>query len=239
MRSVYGNEGAHADIDRFAARFGCRVVDGFGSTEGGVAISRTPDAPPGSLGLLPDGTEIIDVETGRPCPPGVTGELVNIGGRGRFEGYYNDPEADAQRMAGGIYHSGDLAYRDEDGYAYFAGRLGDWMRVDGENLGAAPIERVLLRHPDVVEAAVYGIPAPDVGDQVMAALLLTEGATFDVAAFRAFLAAQPDLGPKQWPSYLRISASLPRTETFKVIKRQLAAQGTECDDPVWEIPPGR
>src|ERR1700688_186861 len=197
------------------------------------------DAPPGSLGLLPDGTEIIDVETGRPCPPGVTGELVNIGGRGRFEGYYNDPEADAQRMAGGIYHSGDLAYRDEDGYAYFAGRLGDWMRVDGENLGAAPIERVLLRHPDVVEAAVYGIPAPDVGDQVMAALLLTEGATFDVAAFRAFLAAQPDLGPKQWPSYLRISASLPRTETFKVIKRQLAAQGTDCDDPVWEIPRGR
>ena len=239
LRAVYGNEGAPGDVERFARRFGTVVIDGFGSTEGGLAISRTPDAPPGSLGLLPDGTEIIDVETGRPCPPGVTGELVNIGGRGRFEGYYNDPEADAQRMAGGIYHSGDLAYRDEDGYAYFAGRLGDWMRVDGENLGAAPIERVLLRHPDVVEAAVYGIPAPDVGDQVMAALLLTEGATFDVAAFRAFLAAQPDLGPKQWPSYLRISASLPRTETFKVIKRQLAAQGTDCDDPVWEIPRGR
>ena len=239
LRAVYGNEGAPGDVERFARRFGTVVIDGFGSTEGGVAISRTPDAPPGSLGLLPDGTEIIDVETGRPCPPGVTGELVNVGGRGRFEGYYNDPEADAQRMAGGIYHSGDLAYRDEDGYAYFAGRLGDWMRVDGENLGAAPIERVLLRHPDVVEAAVYGIPAPDVGDQVMAALLLTEGATFDVAAFRAFLAAQPDLGPKQWPSYLRISASLPRTETFKVIKRQLAAQGTDCDDPVWEIPRGR
>jgi len=239
LRAVYGNEGAPADVERFARRFGTVVIDGFGSTEGGVAISRAPDAPPGSLGLLPDGTEIIDVETGRPCPPGVTGELVNIGGRGRFEGYYNDPEADAQRMAGGIYHSGDLAYRDEDGYAYFAGRLGDWMRVDGENLGAAPIERVLLRHPDVVEAAVYGIPAPDVGDQVMAALLLTDGATFDVAAFRAFLVAQPDLSPKQWPSYVRISASLPRTETFKVIKRQLAAQGTECDDPVWEIPPGR
>jgi fatty-acyl-CoA synthase len=239
LQAVYGNEGAPGDVERFARRFGTVVIDGFGSTEGGVALSRTPDTPPGSLGLLPDGTEIIDVDTGQPCPPGVTGELVNVGGRGRFEGYYNDPEADAQRMAGGIYHSGDLAYRDEDGYAYFAGRLGDWMRVDGENLGAAPIERVLLRHPNVVEAAVYGIPAPDVGDQVMAALLLTEGATFDVAAFRAFLAAQPDLGPKQWPSYVRISASLPRTETFKVIKRQLAAQGTECDDPVWDIPRGR
>jgi fatty-acyl-CoA synthase len=87
--------------------------------------------------------------------------------------------------------------------------------------------------------AVYGIPAPDVGDQVMAALLLTEAATFDPDAFRAFLADQPDLGPKQWPSYVRVSGSLPRTETFKVIKRQLSAEGTECDDPVWEIPRGR
>ena len=69
-------------------------------------------------------------------------------------------------------------------YVYFAGRLGDWMRVDGENLGTAPIERVLLRHPDVVEVAVYGIPAPDVGDRVMAALVLAEGAEFDVDGFR-------------------------------------------------------
>jgi fatty-acyl-CoA synthase len=135
-------------------------------------------------------------------------------------------------LRGGVYHSGDLAYRDENGYAYFAGRLGDWMRVDGENLGSAPIERVLLRHPNVVEAAVYGIPAPDVGDQVMAALVLTDDATFDADEFRAFLAEQPDLGPKQWPAFVRVSAELPRTETFKVIKRQLSAQGTECDDQV-------
>jgi fatty-acyl-CoA synthase len=236
LRAVYGNEGAPGDVERFARRFGTVVIDGFGSTEGGIAIGRTPDTPPGSLGPLPDGTEIIDVDTGKPCPPGVIGELVNIAGPGRFEGYYNDPEADAERMAGGMYHSGDLAYRDENGYAYFAGRLGDWMRVDGENLGAAPIERVLLRHPDVVEAAVYGIPAHDVGDQVVAALVLTEGATFDVDTFREFLVQQPDLGPKQWPSFVRISTQLPRTETFKVIKRHLAAQGTSCDDPVFEIP---
>jgi len=184
---------------------GGRVVRGFGgwgmegveSTEGGVAISSTPDTPPGALGPLPDGSAVVGPETGEPCPPGVTGELVNIAGAGRFEGYYNDPEADAQRMAGGVYHSGDLAYRDENNYVYFAGRLGDWMRVDGENLGAAAIELVLLRHPDVVEAAVYGIPAPDVGDRVMAALVLSDGAQFDADAFREFLAAQTDLGPKQ------------------------------------------
>ena len=176
LRAVYGNEGAPADVERFARRFDTVVMDGFGSTEGGIAIGRTPDTPPGALGPLPPGTEIVDVETGEPCPPGVTGELVNVSDAGRFEGYYNDPDAEAERMRGGVYHSGDLAYRDENGYAYFAGRLGDWMRVDGENLGSAPIERVLLRHPDVIEVAVYGIPAPDVGDQVMAALVLTAGA---------------------------------------------------------------
>jgi fatty-acyl-CoA synthase len=236
LRAVYGNEGAPGDVDRFARRFGTVVTDGFGSSEGGIAIGTTPETPPGALGPLPDGVQIVDPDTGEPCPPGVTGELVNVSGAGRFEGYYNDPEADAQRMAGGVYHSGDLAYRDENGYAYFAGRLGDWMRVDGENLGAAPIERVLLRHPDVVEVTVYGIPAPDVGDQVMAALLLANGAKFDVDEFHDFLAAQPDLGPKQWPSYVRVGAALPRTETFKVIKRLLTAQGTDCDDPVYEIP---
>jgi fatty-acyl-CoA synthase len=235
LRAVYGNEGAARDIERFGERFGTVVQDGFGSTEGGVNIARTPDTPAGSLGPLPDGIRIVDVDTGEPCPPGVTGELVNVSDAGRFDGYYNDPAADADRMRGGVYHSGDLAYRDENDFVYFAGRLGDWMRVDGENLGSAPIERVLLRHPDVIEVAVYGIPAPDVGDQIMAALVLSAGTEFDADKFRAFLAEQPDLGPKQWPSFVRVGAQLPRTETFKVIKRQLSAEGTECADPVWPI----
>ena len=235
LRAVYGNEGVPGDIERFGRRFGCVVQDGFGSTEGGVAIARTPDTPAGALGPLPEGVEIVDPDTGEPCPAGVVGELVNTAGPGRFEGYYNDEAAEAERMAGGVYHSGDLAYHDDAGYAYFAGRLGDWMRVDGENLGAAPIERVLLRHPDVTEVAVYAVPDPVVGDQVMAALVMAPGTEFDADKFRAFLAEQPDLGPKQWPSYVRISAELPRTVTFKVLKRQLSAQGVDCDDLVWPI----
>lgn len=235
LRLLYGNEGAPRDLERFAARFGCTVIDAFGSTEGGVAIGRTADTPAGALGPLIDGNTIIDVETGEVCPPGVVGELVNASGRGQFRGYYRDPEAEAQRMAGGIYHSGDLAYRDEAGYAYFAGRLGDWMRVDGENLGTAPIERILLRHNAVAQVAVYPIPDPAVGDQVMAALVLARGTSFDADDFRAFLAEQPDLGPKQWPSYVRVADELPRTETFKVLKRVLTAEGTECADPVYRI----
>lgn len=235
LRILYGNEGAPRDLVRFSERFGVAVVDGFGSTEGGVAIARTPDTPAGSLGPLTDEVAIVDVETGEPCPPGKVGELINPTGRGWFRGYYRDEDAEAERMAGGVYHTGDLAYRDEDGYAYFAGRLGDWMRVDGENLGTAPIERILLRHPDTIEVAVYAIPDPAVGDQVMAALVLRDGAEFSPEGFIGFLTEQPDLGPKQWPSFVRIGTNLPRTETFKVIKRLLSAEGTDCTDAVYPI----
>lgn len=235
LRVVYGNEGAARDIAAFADRFATVVHDGFGSSEGGVAIVRTPDTPADALGPLPADVAVLDVDSGEPCPPGVVGELVNVSGPGRFEGYYNDPDADAERMRGGRYHSGDLAYCDDDGWVHFAGRLGDWMRVDGENLGTAPIERIMLRHSDVQEVAVYGIPAPDVGDQVMAAVVLAEGSELDAAGLRRFLEEQPDLGPKQWPSYVRIAAALPRTQTFKVVKRDLIAQGTDCADPLWPI----
>jgi len=235
LRIMYGNEGAPRDLSRFAERFGVVVIDGFGSSEGGVSIARTPDTPDAALGPLTPDLDIVDVDTGLSCPPGVVGELVNHAGTGQFRGYYNDPEAEAERMAGGIYHSGDLAYRDEDGYVYFAGRLGDWMRVDGENLGTAPIERVLMRYPSVTEVAVYAIPDEAVGDRVMAALVLPPDVEFDPVAFRSFLAEQPDLGPKQWPVYVRIAASLPRTETFKVVKRTLSAEALDCSDQVFKI----
>lgn len=235
LRIMYGNEAAPRDIGKFSERFAVTVIDGFGSSEGGVSIGRTPDTPEGSLGLLPEELDIRDVENGTSCPPGVVGELVNLRGPGQFRGYYKDPAAEAERMSGGVYHSGDLAYRDESGYAYFAGRLGDWMRVDGENLGTAPIERILLRYPGVTEVAVYGIPDESVGDRVMAALVLADENAFAPEDFRRFLSEQSDLGPKQWPSYVRVAATLPRTETFKVIKRRLSVEGTDCADPVFAI----
>lgn len=235
LRVAYGNEGAPRDLRRFAERFGVTVVDGFGSSEGGVSIARTPDTPEGALGPLVGGVTIVDVDTGAECPPGVVGELVNTDGPGQFRGYYRDPDAEAERMRGGVYHSGDLAYRDERGFAYFAGRLGDWMRVDGENLGTAPIERILMRFPGVTEVAVYSIPDPAVGDQVMAALVLPDLTAFDPDSFTRFLCEQSDLGPKQWPRFVRTATALPRTETFKILKRQLSAEGIDCQDPVHPI----
>lgn len=249
LRTVFGNEAADRDITRFAERFGCRVVDGFGSTEGGVSVGRTPDTPTGSIGRPAEGVRILDPETGEECPPAVfdegggllnpdeaIGELVNTTGAGSFAGYYGNPDADRDRMRDGMYWSGDLAYADADGFYYFAGRTLDWLRVDGENLGAAPIERVLERHPDVVLAAVYPVPDERVGDQVMAALQLRDEASFDPDGFAGFLADQPDLGTKWAPRFVRIARDLPRTETHKVLKRALAGERWGCEDPVWWRP---
>ncbi|HEX5860677.1 MAG TPA: AMP-binding protein [Nocardioides sp.] len=246
LRLAFGNEASDKDIAAFATRFGCEVRDGFGSTENAVVISRVEGTPPGSLGRPLDGVKVLNRETGEECPPAIfgphgdvtnldecVGELVNTLGAGQFAGYYNDEAATAERMRGGMYWSGDLAYLDPDGFAYYAGRTGDWLRVDGENLAAAPVERILLRHPAISRVAVYAVPDERVGDQLVAALVLLPHRTLDPAAFEEFLAAQPDLGPKQWPRYVRIATALPQTATNKVLKRELVAEGLQVTDPVW------
>lgn len=165
------------------------------------------------------------------------GELVNTAGSGFFSGYYNNEQATADRMRDGMYWSGDLAYADADGWIYLAGRTADWMRVDGENLAAAPIERILMRHPDINQAAVYAVPDGNVGDQVMAALVLRDGARLAEDEFAEFLAAQEDLSPKAWPRYVRMTAELPSTATNKILKRVLAADGTDVGaDNLWTRP---
>ncbi|MGW6692607.1 long-chain-fatty-acid--CoA ligase [Rhodococcus sp. NPDC054953] len=244
LKIVYGNEGSPSAIADFGRRFDVRVVDGFGSTEGGVLISRLPGTPAGALGPLPAGIAVLDPDTGAPCPTAefdtaghilnadkATGELVNTTGTGSFAGYYKNPAAEAERVRDGQYWSGDLGYVDADGYVYFAGRSSGWMRVDGENLGTAPIENILARHPGVVEVAAYAVPDPQVGDRVAVAIVAADG--FDIDEFAEFLTAQGDLGPKQLPSFIRVTADLPKTATYKVLGRSLSAQRWNSPDPTW------
>ena len=165
------------------------------------------------------------------------GEIVNTLGVGPFEGYYRNDEAMARTTRHGWYWSGDLAYVDENGWVYFAGRTSDWLRVDGENFPAGPIEAILGRHPDVLLVSVYGVPDADSGDRVMATLVLRDGAEFDAAAFAAWLHAQPDLSPKWQPGFVRLSDALPTTPTNKVITRTLVHEKFRLDrvggDPVF------
>ncbi len=249
---VFGNEGAEADIVAFGQRFGCVVVDSYGSTEGGATVQRTPDTPRGALGRAPEGTMVVDPESGRPCPPArfdddgvllnseeAVGELVSTEGGSGFEGYWHNDEAELARLRNGWYWTGDLAYRDEAGFFYFAGRSDDWLRVDGENFAAAPVARILERHPDVVLGAVYAVPDPVVGDQVMAGLELRPGAVFDPVAFATFLDAQSDLGTKWAPRFVRVCPELPITATSKVLVRTLRAERWNCPDEVWWRPGAR
>jgi len=249
LRRAFGNEGTPADVERFAERFGCVATDSYGSTEGGATVQRTPDTPPGALGRAPEGTVVLDPETGLECPPArfdaqgrltnaeeAIGELVSRQGGSGFEGYWRNDEAEQARMRNGWYWTGDLAYRDEAGFFYFAGRDHDWLRVDGENFASAPVERILIRHPDIMLAAVYAVPDPVVGDQVMAAVQLQVGATFDPVAFTEFLGAQEDLGTKWAPRFVRVTAELPQTATSKVVKRVLRAERWKTTDPVYYQP---
>jgi fatty-acyl-CoA synthase len=249
LRRAFGNEAAAGDVARFAERFGCAVQDAYGSTEGGASVQRTPDTPRGALGRALPGTLILDPETGDECPRArfdkrgrllnaeeAIGEMVSTSGGTGFEGYWRNAEAEQARVKNGWYWTGDLAYRDKDDFFYFAGRDYDWLRVDGENFAAAPVEEVLQRHPDVVLASVYAVPDTVVGDQVMATLLLRPGVEFEPESFDSFLAAEEDLGTKWAPRFVRITPELPETATSKVLKRVLRAERWRCADPVWWRP---
>ena len=163
------------------------------------------------------------------------GEIVSTSGAAGFEGYWRNEEAERARIRGGWYWTGDLGYRDEAGFVYFAGRTDDWLRVDGENFAAAPVTRILERHPDVVIAAVYAVPDPVTGDQVMAVLQLRNETSFDPEGFAAFIREQPDLGTKWSPHYVRICRELPTTATSKILTRLLRQEGLDCDDPIWQV----
>lgn len=243
----FGTEASPDDQAQFRRRFGAELLEGYGSSEGGGAVAHAPDAPPGVLGRpAHPGVAVVDPQTLTDCPPALldehgrvlnpddaVGEIVDKAGTQTFEGYYKNDDADAERIRNGWYWTGDLGYRDEAGFLYFAGRRGDWIRVDGENTSALTIERVLRRHPDVVAAGVYAVPDPRSGDQVMAALEVADPESFDAARFAAYLSAQQDLGSKGAPRFLRLSTSLPVTGSNKVLKRVLQRQRWHTDEPVY------
>jgi len=241
LRVAFGNEGSPEVVEAFSRRFGVDVIDAYGATEGGVAVDRDAEERAGALGKVADAVKVVD-EGGNERPPArfgadgkllnadeCVGEIVNTAGAGPFEGYYNNPEANEATLRFGWYWTGDLGYLDEDRYLYFAGRNADWLRVDGENFPAGPIEAALSRHPDVVLAAVYGVADDQAGDQVMAGIVLREGAAFEPAGFAAWVDAQDGIGPKWRPRYVRIVRDPPTTGTNKIVKRSLVHEKWRAD----------
>ena len=249
LRVVLAPESSPRDAATFEKRFGTHVISGYGQSEGGIHL--LPSRREGALGRAPNGSDIavVDPDTGLECavadldangllrnPREAVGELVRRDAVGGFEGYWANPEAEGDRTRDGWYWSGDLAYRDATGVFFFGGRVGDWLRVDAENFSAAPIERVLSRQAEFAAVAVVGVPDPQSGDQVLAAVELKAGASFDAEAFPGWLGEQADLGVKWVPRFVRVCAHLPMTGNDKVNRRVLKEQAWITDDPVWWRP---
>ncbi|CAM5435912.1 AMP-binding protein [Streptomyces aurantiogriseus] len=259
LRLGFGTEAGVVDAAAFERRFGVRLVEGYGSSEGGAAVQWSPGTPAGAVGRAGPGLVVLDQRTRAECPPAhfdaagrllngdeAIGELVNRAPN-PFEGYWRNPEAEAERRrrgspahggpsrsseaesGGGWYWTGDLFCRDAEGYLYFAGRTDDRLRVDGENLAAAMIENILARYEGADAVAVYAVPDPVTGDQVMAAI----AGDFEPGSFAEFLLAQPDLGTKMAPRFVRVVERMPVTATNKIHRARLRSEGLRCADPVW------
>jgi fatty-acyl-CoA synthase len=239
LRLGFGTEASALDRERFFERFGCDLVEGYGSSESVVAIIRTPNTPANALGKeradMAGQVFIIDPDTNAECPrvqfdefgaivnPECIGEIVSKSGGTSFEGYYNNREASTERVRNGWYWTGDLGYRDDEGFFYFGGRSADWLRVDSENFAAGPVENIVSRFPGVVMAAVYPVPDPTTGDMVMVAIEMNETTKFSPHEFDEFLSQQRDLGTKWSPQIVRVIEAMPLTANNKVHKPPLRA----------------
>ncbi len=222
--------GCPAEIWRgFEERFGLTIFEGYGAVDGGsTVIMNVGTAPVGSMGRpIGSRVRIIDSE-GRDCPPGTPGELIcEVGRKKSSVEYFKNRDATSDKVRDGWLYTGDLVYADEDGYIYFVGRNTESMRCKGENVSAYEVEHAIMQHPDVLECAVYAVPSQLAEDEIMTTLVPVEGRSIDPYTMPAFLSER--LAKFAVPRYYRVVESLPKTETHRVIKKELEKLGVTGD----------
>jgi long-chain acyl-CoA synthetase len=206
----------------FEEKFGCKVLEGYGLSETSpVASFNHPDRErkPGSIGTPVEGVEmkVVDDE-GREVPQGEVGEIV-IRGHNVMKGYWHKPEATAEAIRDGWFHSGDMAKVDEDGYFFIVDRKKDMIIRGGYNVYPREIEEVLYEHPAVREAAVLGVPHETHGEEVAAAVALKEGASVDADELREFVKGQ--VAAYKYPRKIWFVDDLPKGPTGKILKREI------------------
>jgi len=206
----------------FEETFGCKILEGYGLSETSpVACQNPPDRErkPGSIGVPIEGTEMmIAGESGDELPDGEVGEIL-IRGPQVMKGYWRRPEATAETIRDGWLHSGDLGRRDADGYFYVVDRKKDMIIRGGYNVYPREVEEVLYEHPDVVEAAVIGIPDEDLGEEVAAAVVLRDGASASADDLRQHVSSQ--LAAYKYPRQVWLVGELPKGPTGKIVKREI------------------
>jgi crotonobetaine/carnitine-CoA ligase len=206
---------------QFERRFGVSIREIYGLTETGCyCVGSPPDDPRvGKIGRPVSWSEIrIEDEDGGQAPIGEPGEIAIRSRRPDvlFKGYYKDPEATAEAMRGGWFHSGDRGRLDPDGYFVFLDRIKDVIRRRGENISSFEVERVLNDHGAVAESAVVGVPSELGEEDVMAVIALTPGSR--VAPEELIAHCEGRMAPFMVPRYVRFVEALPKTATARVQK---------------------
>jgi long-chain acyl-CoA synthetase len=213
-------------LHAFEARFGCRVLEGYGLSETSpVAAFNHLERPskPGSIGTPIWGTEMrIADDDGATVPRGEVGEIF-IRGHHVMAGYHGRPEATAEAIdADGWLHTGDVARMDEDGYVFIVDRKKDLIIRGGYNVYPREIEEVLYEYPDVMEAAVVGVPHAELGEEVAAAVVARPGTTIDPVALRAWI--RETVAPYKYPRHVVVVDELPKGPTGKLLKREIPVE---------------
>ncbi|HYO62023.1 MAG TPA: long-chain fatty acid--CoA ligase [Pyrinomonadaceae bacterium] len=212
-------------IRRFERTFGCLVIEGYGLSESTCRSTFNPPDErrrPGSCGV-PIGNEMkVFDEDDREMADGERGEIV-LRGENIFKGYYKNEEATRRAFRGGWFHTGDVGYRDPDGFFYIVDRKSDMIIRGGENIYPREIDEVLYRHPKVEAAAVVGVPDELYGEEVAAFVVLKAGERADAEELTNF--CRQHLADFKCPKTIRFVAEMPKGPTGKVLKRELARLG--------------
>ena len=211
-------------LDAVQARLGGMVCEGWGLSETtGPAANATRDLPQkkGSVGPVMRGialeVKVVD-DADREVRPRELGEFV-VRGDTVMAGYWRRPDATAEAMRGGWFHTGDVGYMDEEGFAYVVDRKKDLILRGGENIAPHEVEDVLYRHPAVLEAAVVGLPDPVYGQRVVAFVVANEVATASADEVRAHCGDH--LKPSKVPEEIRFLPDLPKNSAGKILKTEL------------------
>lgn len=211
----------------FRERFGFDLIEGYGSTETNFVIGcRVNEAKPGTMGRVRPGfaARVVDPEDDE-VAPGEAGELVLRADEpfAFSTGYFAMPEKTVEAWQNLWFHTGDRVVRDEDGYFRFVDRLKDAIRRRGENISSFEVEQVLISHPDIASVAVFPVRSEMAEDEVMAAVVLKEGAALAEADLHEF--CRPKLPYFAVPRYLEFMETLPTTENGKLQKFKLSERG--------------
>ncbi len=213
---------------QFEAKTGCKLVEGWGMTETSAPGAGTPIfgmRKEGAAGLPYPGMTIEFVDVDDPMKLLAYGEKgeICISGPNIMKGYWNNPEATEEAMAGGRLHTGDIGYMDEDGFIFIIDRKKDMITSGGFNVYPRNIEDAIYTHEDVEEVTVIGIPDDYRGEAAKAFIKLTPGATaFDIEQLRQFLADK--LGKYELPQEMEIRTELPKTPVGKLSKKELVEE---------------